>query len=132
MPLEYRINAPLTAEQLSDLFVRATIRRPTDDLERIGRMIANANLTVTAWDSDRLVGVARCLTDFSWCCYVSDLAVDAACHRSGIGRELMRRVCAEVGDGAAVTLASAPEALEYYPKIGMEKMDNAFIIKRTR
>ncbi|MDB5687827.1 MAG: GCN5-related N-acetyltransferase [Rhizorhabdus sp.] len=55
-------------------------RRPVDDIDRIGRMLAHADLIIVAQDEDSgvLVGVARSLTDHSYCCYLSDLAVDRA------------------------------------------------------
>lgn len=132
MAVEYRINAILAPEQLGALFEKSGIRRPSNDLDRLQRMIEHANLMVTAWDGEQLVGVARALTDFSWCCYLSDLAVDRAYQRQGIGRELVRRVQMEAGEEATLVLVSAPGAMEYYPKIGLEAAPNAWLIKRTR
>jgi GNAT superfamily N-acetyltransferase len=130
--IDYQTNGPITPAQLADLFVRSGIRRPTDDLERMGRMIEHANLILTAWDADRLVGVARSLTDFCYCCYLSDLAVDRAYQKGGIGRELVERTRTAIGDGAMLLLLAAPEAMEYYPKLGMEAVTNGWIIKRSR
>jgi GNAT superfamily N-acetyltransferase len=130
--IDYQTNAPITPAQLADVFVRSGIRRPTDDLERMGRFIEHANLMLTAWDGDRLVGVARSLTDFCYCCYLSDLAVDRAYQKKGIGRELVQRTRAAIGDSAMLLLLAAPEAMEYYPKLGMEAVTNGWIIKRSR
>ena len=77
-------------------------------------------------------GVARALTDFSWCCYLSDLAVDKAYQKQGIGRELVQRVRAEAGEEAHLLLLSAPKAMDYYPKIGLEAVANGWQIKRLR
>lgn len=95
-------------------------------------MFANASLVFSAWHDGKLVGVCRALTDFSYCCYLSDLAVDKAFQRHGIGRELIARVQEAIGDEVALILLSAPEAMEYYPKVGFEKIENGFIIKRAR
>ncbi len=130
MAVQYRINAELKAEELAALFDKSGIRRPTHDLSRIQKMIENANLTVTAREDERLVGVARALTDFSWCCYLSDLAVDRSCQHQGIGRELVRLVRAEVGEGVTLVLVSAPEAMEYYPKIGFDAITTGWMMKR--
>jgi len=132
MTVLYRVNAPLEPETLADLFARSGIRRPTGDLERLRCMIAHANLTVTARDGARLVGIARALTDFSYCCYLSDLAVDCDYQHQGIGGALVSRVRAEAGEEAALILLSAPEAMAYYPKIGFKAAGNAWIIKRAR
>ena len=85
---------------------------------------------MTAWDGEALVGVARALTDFCWCCYLSDLAVDKAYQHQGIGRELIARVRAEAGEDANFLLLSAPEAMAYYPKIGLEAVTNGWMWKR--
>ncbi|MBV8887245.1 MAG: GNAT family N-acetyltransferase [Chroococcidiopsidaceae cyanobacterium CP_BM_RX_35] len=132
MAVQYYINIKLEPEELAALFEKSGIRRPSSDLSRLRQMIDNANLTVTAWDDGQLVGVARALTDFSWCCYLSDLAVDCAYQSQGIGRELVRLMRAEAGEGSTLVLVSAPEAMGYYPKIGFEATQNAWIIKRSR
>ena len=96
-------------------------------------MVRNANLTVSARDSGgRLIGVARSLTDFAYCCYLSDLAVDAAWQRRGIGRELIRRTREAAGAGATLLLLSAPNAMDYYRRIGMDKIENGFAFARER
>ncbi|PKO93410.1 MAG: GNAT family N-acetyltransferase [Betaproteobacteria bacterium HGW-Betaproteobacteria-1] len=130
--IEYRHNFPLAAADVAAVFDSSGIRRPTGDLARIERMFANANLTFSVWHNEKLVGVCRALTDFSYCCYLSDLAVDMAYQKHGIGRELIARVQDTIGDEVALILLSAPEAMEYYPRIGFEKVENGFIIKRAR
>jgi predicted N-acetyltransferase YhbS len=108
-------------------------RRPVNEPERIRAMVANAGLTVCARDGrGRLVGVSRAVTDFAFCCYLSDIAVDRALQGRGIGRELIRRTH-EAAGGSPVTLLllSAPAAINYYPKVGLTKLDTCFgIIRR--
>lgn len=132
--IQYRVNGELSVEQFIDVLRRSTLaaRRPIDDAARVARMLAHANLTITAWEGDTLVGVARSLTDFAFCCYLSDLAVDEAYQRAGIGRELIRRTQAETGPECTLILLSAPAAMAYYPKVGFEKLENAFAIKRQK
>lgn len=130
--IEYRHNFPLEAADVAAVFDASGIRRPTKDLARIERMFANANLILSAWHEGKLVGVCRALTDFSYCCYLSDLAVVKAFQKHGIGRELIARVRSTVGEEVALVLLSAPEAMKYYPKVGFEKIENGFIIKRAR
>ena len=130
--IEYRQNHPLNATDVAAVFDASGIRRPSQDLARIARMFANANLVFSAWDDRKLVGVCRALTDFSYCCYLSDLAVDQAYQKHGIGRELIARIQSTLGDEVAIILLSSPEAMAYYPKLGFEKIENGFIIKRAR
>ena len=93
-------------------------------------MFANSNLTISAWDGEKLVGVSRALTDFSFCCYLSDLAVRKEYQKLGIGKELIRITKENIGESVMLLLLSAPAAMDYYPKVGFEKIDNAFEIKR--
>ena len=130
--IEYRQNTTLAATDVAAVFDASGIRRPTKDLARIERMFANANLVFSAWHENKLIGVCRALTDFSYCCYLSDLAVDKTYQKHGIGRELIARVQESIRDEVALILLSSPEAMEYYPKLGFEKVENGFIIKRMR
>ncbi len=132
MVISYKTNAKIEAHQLSDLFRASGIKRPVDDLNRIKKMIDNSNLTVTAWDGERLVGIARALSDFSYCCYLSDLAIDKEYQNQGIGHELVNEVQKLISEESNLVLLSAPEAIEYYPKIGFEKAGNAYIIYRKK
>ncbi len=130
MPLIYKTDIIPTSEQVIELYENAGLPRPTKDIERIGKMYANANLVITAWDNDILVGVSRSITDWVWCCYLADLAVRSDYKASGIGKKLVQLTKEKVGEQSMVLLLSVPTAMEYYPKIGMEKVDNGFIIFR--
>lgn len=130
--IEYRHNHPLAAADVAAVFDASGIRRPTHDMERIERMFANSNLVISAWHGNQLVGVCRALNDGGYSCYLSDLAVDKAYQRRGIGREMIDLVLAAIGDEVALILLAAPEAMAYYPKLGFEQIDNGFIIKRSR
>lgn len=132
MVISYKVNSKIEPHQLAELFQASGIRRPVDDLNRLKKMIENSNLIVTAWDGEKLVGIARALTDYSYCCYLSDLAVDRAYQHKGLGHELVAEVQKLIGDESMLLLISALEAMEYYPKIGFDKIDNAFLIPRKK
>lgn len=100
-----------------------------DERERMGKMLRNANLVITAWDGELLVGISRSLTDFAYATYLSDLAVRESYQRQGIGKELVRRTKEESGPGATVILLSAPKAVDYYPHIGMTHHPQAWILR---
>jgi len=102
-------------------------RRPVDDRERMAAMLRNANLVVSAWEGDRLVGIARSVTDFAYCTYLSDLAVRHAHQRRGIGRELMRRT-QQAGGRAQIILLAAPKAVDYYPRVGFQHHAQAWVL----
>src|SRR5436853_7337247 len=112
-----KVNSKVEPHQLAELFIASGIRRPADDLNRLKKMLDNANLLISAWEGDKLVGVARALTDYGYCCYLSDLAVDKEYQRHGIGEELVNEIRTQVGEETAIILLSAPETMDYYPKI---------------
>jgi GNAT superfamily N-acetyltransferase len=127
------VEAPaISATELAALFRASGINRPVNDLARLEKMLAHANLVIGAYLDDRLVGIARALTDFSYCCYLSDLAVVKELQHRGIGRELLRRVKQRVGEQSMLLLLSAPEAMGYYPKVHFEKVENGWIIRRIK
>jgi len=128
----FKIGAAVTAEELSDVFKTSGIRRPVDDLPRLQRMIEHADLLITAWDEQKIVGVARAVTDFSYCCYLSDLAVNKDYQKRGIGKELVRLIQEQFSDEVALLLLSAPAAMDYYPRIGFDKVENGYIIPRKK
>lgn len=130
MNIEYRVNIPLDTDQIISVYESSGIRRPTGDKDRIRKMFEHANLIVSAWDDGTLVGISRALTDFSYCCYLSDLAVRKEYQRKGIGRTLLRLTKEQAGHQSMLLLLSAPEAMEYYPKLQLERVDNGFIIHR--
>jgi predicted N-acetyltransferase YhbS len=133
MPLQiqYRENPSITPEALAELFRSAKMRRPVDDLPRLSNMIQNASLIVGAFAEDKLVGIARAITDFSYCCYLSDLAVAEKFQKQGISSELIKRVREKIGPGCNLVLVSAPQAMDYYPTQGFERIENGWIVKRV-
>jgi ribosomal protein S18 acetylase RimI-like enzyme len=130
--ITYKINVPLKARDIIDVFDSSGIIRPTKEPKRIKKMFANSNLITSAWDKDKLVGISRSVTDFSFCCYLSDLAVRKEYQKLGIGKELVRITQENIGESVMLLLLSAPPAMEYYPNIGFEKVTNGFIIKRKK
>lgn len=129
MDIVYRTDPDLSAAAFIDVLRRSGLaeRRPVDDAARIETMLRNADLIVTATIAGQLVGVARSVTDFVYCCYCSDLAVDRAVQGRGVGRELLRRTRAAVQPGALCLLLSAPGAVGFYETAGLEKHDRCFI-----
>lgn len=129
--ITYRINAPITPDQFVDILRRSGLaaRRPIDDAACMAGMVANGNLTLTAWDDGLLVGIARSVTDFVFCCYLSDLAVDRDYQRQGIGRQLISRTQAALGERATLVLLAAPKAVDYYAHIGMRPHQHAWVLE---
>ncbi len=132
MAITYALEPDLPAEAFREVLIASTLgaRRPVDDLARLDRMLRQADLVVTARDAGRLVGISRAITDFAFCCYLSDLAVDEACQRRGIGKRLIEETHQAAGLATTLLLVAAPAAEAYYPKIGLEPVPSCWKISR--
>ena len=123
----------LSVDEYIDVVRKSGLDRPIDDRRRIERMLKHSNLHVTARQDGRLVGFARSLTDFCFCCYLSDLAVDRACQGQGIGRRLIEETRQAAGGERTTTLLlSAPTAMTFYQGIKMPQADNCFRYRRSK
>jgi N-acetylglutamate synthase-like GNAT family acetyltransferase len=132
--IQYKLNPKLTTDEFIDILTRSTLgeRRPIDDKECIDGMIKNADIIVVAIDSDKIVGVARAVTDYNYCCYLSDLAVEQKYQKNGIGKQLISKVQEQLNDKCKIILLSAPDATEYYPKIGFTQHTSAWTLARDK
>jgi predicted N-acetyltransferase YhbS len=128
--ITYRYGNDLDVGAVIELLRASTLgaRRPIDDRDTIAAMLAHANLVVTAWAGERLVGFARTLTDFVYVGYMSDLAVRDAFQRRGIGIELIRKTRERMGPHAKIVLLAAPDAVDYYPRVGFTRHQSAWIL----
>lgn len=127
--IRYSTTETITVGQFRDILVRSTLgeRRPLHSEDTLDAMLTNASLLATAWDGERLVGIARSVTDFAFCCYISDLAVDEACQRQGIGRQLIEATAQRVGPHCKIILLAAPKADSYYGGVGFERHPRAWV-----
>ena len=130
--ITYLDNAKITAAQAIDLYIRSTLgeRRPVDNLKTFEAMLKHANLTITAWDGDQLVGISRSMTDFAYVAYLADLAVDQQYQKQGIGKTLIEETKTRLSPNCMIVLLAAPKANEYYGHIGFEHNPRAWTIKK--
>jgi GNAT superfamily N-acetyltransferase len=134
MSIIYRKATNLDAEAFISILTRSGLaeRRPAGDRDRIARMLAGSNLIVVAHDGDQLVGVARSITDYAYCCYLSDLAVDKAYQGQGIGKRLIDETRRAAGPETMCLLISAPDSIGFYDAIQMPRQPRAFMFSRER
>ena len=132
MSIEYRVNHPISTDQFISLLAESTLgeRRPIQDRECMEGMISNSNLTVSAWNADKLVGISRCMTDFHYACYLSDLAVSKNYQKMGIGKELQLLTQKQLGPRCKLILIAAPAANTYYEHIGFSHNPRCWILDR--
>lgn len=122
----------LNAADVAEVFKKSGIKRPYEDIERVQRMIDNSDIIISAWDDKKMIGLARAITDYSYCCYLSDLAVDKEYQNQGIGKQLVNKLQIILGEEPSLVLLSSPGAIEFYPRIGFEKTDKAYVIARQK
>ncbi len=129
MKISYRINPKISVSDLIEILEKSTLglRRPLTDLQAMQSMLENANVYIGAYEGDKLVGLARCMTDFVYTTYLADLAVDEAYQHHGIGKQLIKEIKQFIPRAKLILLA-APAAEGYYPKIGMQRHEHCFFI----
>lgn len=129
----YKVETELDPAEFIDVLKRSTLseRRPVDDFDRIKKMCENANLIITARIDGKLIGIARSVTDFAYCTYLSDLAVDIEFQKKSIGKKLIEKTKQQAPQ-ATLILLSAPAAVDYYPKIGMTKHNHCYLLSDVR
>ena len=130
MKIEYKLNPNLTDNEFIDILNRSTLgeRRPINDKECISGMLKNADIIIVATDNEKVIGVARSITDFNYCCYLSDLAVDEKYQKYGIGKKLIDMTQKQLNKKCKIILLSAPSATEYYPKVGFTQHTSAWTL----
>jgi len=128
--IEYAVNDSPDVDEFIDVLVSSSLakRRPVEDRACIQGMLENANLIVTARRDNKLIGIARSMTDFHYACYLSDIAVDLAHQHKGIGKQLIERTRQQLGEHCKLILLSAPDATDYYPKIGFSQHLHAWVL----
>jgi len=134
MSIEYKIDSSISADQFIALLRASTLgeRRPIEDYECIEGMVKNSNLIVTAWDVEKLIGIARSMTDFHYACYLSDLAVDKRYQNSGIGTKLQEITQERLGPKCKLIVVAAPSADSYYEHIGFTNNKRCWVLEREQ
>jgi ribosomal protein S18 acetylase RimI-like enzyme len=130
--ITYTLNAPISNAEFISVLKSSGLaeRRPINDLKCITGMLENANLTVVAKIEDKVIGIARSVTDFHYCCYLSDLAVDKDYQQLGVGKMLIQKTMGALDEQCKLILLSAPNAIGYYPKIGFKKHNQAWVLDK--
>lgn len=133
MNIIYSSLAKISTDQAIDLYIRSTLgeRRPIHNRQAFENMFRHANLIISAWDGDKLVGISRSLTDFSYVAYLSDLAVDVQYQKQGIGKQLIEKTKSALGAECMLVLLAAPKARAYYGPLGFEQHPSAWILKKN-
>jgi len=130
MNITYEVSDKISSEQFIDILKRSTLgeRRPIENEKCIQGMLDHADILALALDDGKIIGIARAVSDFNYACYLSDLAVDVAYQKMGIGQGLIDKVKEQLEEGCKIVLLSSPDATEYYPKVGFVGHDSAWVL----
>jgi GNAT superfamily N-acetyltransferase len=134
MDIEYKINTSVSTSQFIELLRCSSLgkRRPIEDRECMEGALKNSNLVVSAWEGNKLIGIARSISDFYYACYLSDLAVAKKYQTKGIGKELQIITQKQLGPKCNLILLAAPSANSYYEHIGFENNPRCWILERKQ
>lgn len=129
--INYRFDIKPTLDEALNLYQNCSLgeRRPLADKQRFQAMLDNANLLITAWHHQKLVGIARCMTDFVFTTYLADLAVDDHYQHQGIGKRLIKEIQNHTEINCKIVLLAAPQAVNYYPHIGFTTHPSAWVLQ---
>lgn len=131
MSIEYRSDATLDVQQVINLYNSTTLgaRRPVDKPDVFREMIDKSTIVITAWDDEKLVGLARALSDLVYVTYLADLVVHENYQQQGIGKKLIDLTQAQAAPECMLVLLAAPLANDYYPKLGFTHNPRAWMLK---
>lgn len=132
MQISYQFDTIPAIEKIIELYKNCGLPRPVDDRVRMQKMYDSSNLIIAAWEEEKLVGICRSLTDWSWTTYLADLAVHTDYQKHGIGKKLIDLTREKAEEHTMIVLLSVPSAMEYYPKVGFHKENRAFSIPRKK
>ena len=132
MDISYKVNQSITTDEFIGVLTASNLaeRRPVDDRECLNGMLKNSNLLVTAWDEEKLIGIARSMTDFHYACYLSDIAVDKNYQNNSIGRQLQIVTQEQLGPKCKLILIAAPASNSYYEHIGFTNNQRCWVLGR--
>ncbi|MDN6639470.1 MAG: GNAT family N-acetyltransferase [Tetragenococcus sp.] len=130
MKIEIKVNEPLSVEQVATLYQETAFDKPLEDKNRLQEMINHTPLVLSAWSDENLLGFARCLTDFEYFCYLSDVLILPNYQKQGIGKMLINEMKEYLGTRTTISLRADDDALGFYEKIGFEPTDKMYRIHR--
>ncbi|KAF1302344.1 GNAT family N-acetyltransferase [Enterococcus sp. JM9B] len=130
--IEIKVNVVITPKQIAAVYQEAEFDKSIENEMRLKKMLTETPLTISAWEKEQLIGFVRCLTDFEYFCYISDLVILPEYQGKKIGSRLLAEVQEYLGNRVLLTLRSEETAQGFYQKIGYEKTDAMFRIHRER
>ena len=120
----------ISAEEYIDFLKRSDLGQqyPKEDfLNRIKTLVGNVQISLVVRNTEnQIIGVCFGLTDFAYWLLLTDLGVDRAYGRKGIGKTLVETAHELAGGKKNIILCAYvnDKAIPFYEKIGMRKSDD--------
>lgn len=118
----------LTPARIATLYRRAPLLRNTDNPERLWAAFEASSLVLTVWESDRIVGLARVLTDGVQTAVLCDLAVEPDVQGAGIGKRLIDEILTRL-PGVELILRDSTLSAGFYERLGFQAVQNAWVLQ---
>lgn len=126
MNITYTNIKKFSCEQLHDLFLSVEWLSANYP-ERLFQAMQNSSTVITAWDDDKLIGLASAIDDGVLTAYVPYLLIDPNYQHMGIGKQLLRNIKAKYKDYLYLLLISEKESLiNFYESEGFTIPKNTF------
>lgn len=132
MAISTRINEPIKLNQFLNLYRQANFVQDKwqDDPKRLQTMLDHTQLMVSLWDGTKLIGVARCLTDFEDSCYLSEIVIHPDYRGQHLGEQLIKTIRLYLGDRVSLILRADHAAIGFYKRIGLPRVDDLYRLNR--
>ena len=129
----FRIVQDLDPASVIRLYSEADWWEPGDAAEAVIPLLRGSFRVAAAFDGERLVGMARALSDGASDAYIQDVVVDSAYRKQGIGGALVRLLLDELKSSGVswIGLIGAPGTEHFYRDLGFTPMEGFLPMRFT-
>lgn len=122
--IRYEVDNAVPLEQMLALYKALGWRQHLYP-ERVAKALAASARVATAWDGDRLVGMARIISDGEFCVYLPEILLYPEYQGRGIGTDLMNRVLAGYEHVQNRILLADSGNEPFYERFGFKTVDGS-------
>lgn len=123
MAIELSENRDISTEKVLSLY-RENKWSSADKPDELMKALKNSHGLVSAWDGDKLVGLANSISDGHLVVYYPHLLVLPEYQGQGIGKMIMNKFQEKYSDFHQQILVADGKAIDFYKKCGFEKSKN--------
>lgn len=119
----------LNPARILTLYRRAPLTHPVSAADQVWHMYEQASLVLSAWHEERLVGIARVMTDGILYSFLCDLAVEPDVQGLGIGRRLAEAIFDRCAGTQLILIGTGNTAgmNSLYARFGFTRLNDVWI-----